>query len=54
MQDVAFQYLTYFEESDEKIAEVAAAYRSGEMLTGELKKLSIALLQCVLPPCSIS
>jgi tryptophanyl-tRNA synthetase len=41
--------LTYFEESDEKIAEVDAKYRSGEMLTGELKKLAIALLQYVFP-----
>lgn len=43
-QDVAFQYLTYFEESDDKIAEVEAAYRKGELLTGELKKMAIALL----------
>ena len=54
IQDVAFQYLTYFEESDEKIAEVEAAYRKGEMLTGELKKLAIALLQYVSrTPCII-
>ena len=46
--DVAFQYLTYFEESDEKIDEVEKAYRKGELLTGELKKMSIELLQYVL------
>lgn len=43
--DTAFQYLTYFEESDEKIAEIERVYRKGEMLTGEIKKLAIELLQ---------
>jgi tryptophanyl-tRNA synthetase len=44
-QDVSFQYLGYFEESDEKLAEVEKTYRSGELLTGELKKMAIELLQ---------
>jgi len=36
--DVSFLYLYYFfEEDDEKIREIEKRYRSGEMLTGELK-----------------
>jgi len=37
--DVSFQYLRYlFEDSDEKLAEIEQSYRSGEMLSGELKQ----------------
>ena len=37
--DVSFLYLLYFfEEDDKKIREVEEKYRSGEMLTGELKE----------------
>lgn len=43
--DVPFQYLTYFLESDEELARIEAAYRKGEILTGELKKMCIELLQ---------
>ena len=40
--DVAFQYLRYmFEDDDEKLADLAKRYRSGELLTGELKKYAI-------------
>jgi tryptophanyl-tRNA synthetase len=40
--DVSFQYLKYlFEESDEKLNELEKDYRSGKLLTGELKKYAI-------------
>jgi tryptophanyl-tRNA synthetase len=43
--DVAYQYLTYFEDDDEKLKRVYDAYKSGEMLTGELKKECITVIQ---------
>ena len=39
--DVPFQYLTFFLEDDEKLAEIKAKYTSGEMLTGEIKAILI-------------
>jgi len=40
--DVSFQYLKYlFEEDDNKLAEIERDYKSGKMLTGELKKYTI-------------
>ncbi len=39
--DVAFQLLRYgFEEDDEKLWEIEDAYRKGDLLTGELKRLA--------------
>ncbi|KAH8700349.1 putative tryptophanyl-tRNA synthetase, cytoplasmic [Talaromyces proteolyticus] len=43
--DVAFQYLSYFEDDDEKLKKIEDSYRSGELLTGELKKMAIELIQ---------
>ncbi|SPN98810.1 probable cytoplasmic tryptophanyl-tRNA synthetase [Cephalotrichum gorgonifer] len=43
--DVAYIYLTYFEEDDEKLKSIYDSYKSGELLTGELKKLAVELLQ---------
>ena len=43
--DVAYQYLTYFEEDDAKLQEIAEAYTAGTLTTGELKKECISLLQ---------
>ncbi len=43
--DVSFQLLRYFEPSDEKVAEIRREYRSGELLTGELKQITIDLLR---------
>jgi tryptophanyl-tRNA synthetase len=37
--DVAFHYLRFFLEDDNKLKEIEEKYRSGEMLTGELKKI---------------
>ena len=40
--DVSFQYLKFFfEPDDDKLKEIEEKYRSGEMLTGELKKYLI-------------
>lgn len=43
--DVSFQYLRFFLEDDAELDAVEAAYRKGEMLTGELKKRCIEVLQ---------
>ncbi|KAH8177349.1 tRNA synthetases class I (W and y) domain-containing protein [Sarocladium implicatum] len=43
--DVSYIYLTYFEEDDAKLEDVYKKYKSGELLTGELKKMCIELLQ---------
>ncbi|KAI5454976.1 tryptophan--tRNA ligase [Naganishia albida] len=43
--DVAFQYLSFFEEDDEKLAQIAADYRAGTLLSGQLKAMSIKALQ---------
>ncbi|GAB1730671.1 hypothetical protein NU195Hw_g402t1 [Hortaea werneckii] len=43
--DVAYTYLSYFLESDAELADLAAKYRSGEMLTGEMKQRCISELQ---------
>ncbi|KAL4797607.1 hypothetical protein BDV19DRAFT_377434 [Aspergillus venezuelensis] len=43
--DVSYIYLTYFEDDDAKLEEIYNKYKSGEMLTGELKALAIAKLQ---------
>ena len=43
--DVAYTYLSYFLESDEELSDLASKYRSGEMLTGEMKARCISELQ---------
>ncbi|KAF2482787.1 hypothetical protein BDY17DRAFT_317343 [Neohortaea acidophila] len=43
--DVAFTYLSYFLESDAELEDLAQKYRSGEMLTGEMKARCITELQ---------
>ena len=39
--DVAYQWLRYFEEDDAVLEDLAKRYRSGELLSGELKQLLI-------------
>ncbi len=46
--DVAFQYLTFFEEDDAKLQQVSDDYKAGKLLSGELKKLAIEQLNSVL------
>lgn len=43
--DTSFQYLRYFLEDDGKLETIRSKYSTGEMLTGELKKETIAVLQ---------
>jgi tryptophanyl-tRNA synthetase len=43
--DVAFQYLKFFLEDDDELARIRDDYRSGAMLTGDLKARCIAELQ---------
>ena len=45
--DVAFQYLTFFLDDDAEVEQIAKDYRSGALLTGELKKKCITVLQKV-------
>jgi len=42
--DVPYQYLSFFLEDDEKLAEIGRRYQSGEMLTSEIKKILVDLL----------
>lgn len=43
--DVSYIYLTYFEDDDAKLEQIYNDYKSGSLLTGELKKLAIEALQ---------
>lgn len=46
--DVSYQWLTFFEEDDKKLQEIYTDYKSGKLLSGELKALAIAKVQEVL------
>lgn len=39
--DVSYQWLTFFEEDDKKLKEIREEYKSGKLLTGELKAILI-------------
>lgn len=43
--DVAYQYITYFEDDNEKLKTLYDSYKKGELLTGEMKKECIKHLQ---------
>jgi len=43
--DISYQYLSFFLEDDAKLEEIRKKYSSGEMLTGELKKELIDVVQ---------
>lgn len=43
--DVSYMYLSFFEEDDEVLEDVATKYRKGELLTGDVKKECIRVLQ---------
>jgi tryptophanyl-tRNA synthetase len=43
--DISYRYLTFFLDDDEKLEEIRRAYASGEMLSGEIKKCLIDVLQ---------
>ncbi|EAT86526.1 tryptophan--tRNA (Trp) ligase [Parastagonospora nodorum] len=42
--DVPYQYLAYFEDDDEKLLRLAAEYRAGTLLTGDMKKECINMM----------
>ncbi|HKZ45380.1 MAG TPA: tryptophan--tRNA ligase [archaeon] len=46
--DVSYQWLTFFEEDDKKLKEVYENYKSGNLLTGELKLMLIEKLNAFL------
>lgn len=46
--DVSFQWLTFFEEDDKKLAQIYADYKSGKLLSGELKALAITKVNDIL------
>ncbi len=46
--DVSFQWLKFFEEDDAKLKEIEEKYRSGELLSGELKQILIDKLNAFL------
>ena len=43
--DISYQYLRFFLEDDERLAEIENKYGSGKMLTGEVKKELIKVVQ---------
>lgn len=43
--DISYRYLTFFLEDDDKLYKIRDAYASGEMLSGEIKKELIQVLQ---------
>jgi len=46
--DVSYQWLTFFEEDDKKLKKIYNDYRSGKMLTGELKQILIDKINLIL------
>lgn len=43
--DVAYQYLSFFSYDDEKLAKLASGYRSGDILSSDMKKECIEVVQ---------
>lgn len=43
--DVPYQWLRFFLEDDDKLAQIAEEYGSGKMMTGDIKKILIECLQ---------
>ena len=43
--DIAFQYLKFFMEDDNRLEQIRSEYSSGQLLTGDLKKELIGILQ---------
>jgi len=42
--DIPYNYLTFFMEDDEKLKEIGEKYKSGKMMTSEIKNILIDLL----------
>ena len=45
--DIAYQYLSFFEDDDEKMEELAREYRAGRLSTSQMKDACIVKLQQV-------
>lgn len=45
--DVAYQYLSFFEDDDERMESLAKEYRAGTLSTSQMKEACIAKLQSV-------
>jgi tryptophanyl-tRNA synthetase len=45
--DVPYQYMSFFVDDDAELQRIAEEYTSGRMLTGEMKKLCIEVMQKV-------
>jgi tryptophanyl-tRNA synthetase len=43
--DITYNYLRFFMEDDKELEEIAHKYKTGKMLTGEIKKILIKILQ---------
>jgi len=43
--DVPYNYLRHFMDDDERLEQLGQDYRTGKLLTGELKKICIEVLQ---------
>jgi len=43
--DIPYQYLRFFLEDEEQLKDIGDRYGSGKMLTGEIKKILIGVLQ---------
>ncbi|CAO3641919.1 unnamed protein product [Cunninghamella echinulata] len=43
--DVAYQYLSFFLEDDEELERIYTTYKAGELMTGEIKKRCIEVIQ---------
>jgi len=43
--DIAYQYLRFFLDDDKELEEIGEKYRKGEMMTSEIKKILIDVLQ---------
>ncbi|MFW5879611.1 MAG: tryptophan--tRNA ligase [bacterium] len=48
--DISYQYLTFFESDDEKLTQIYEEYKSGKLLSGEMKALIIDTLNSILKP----
>ena len=46
--DVSFQWLTFFEENDKQLERIHDDYKSGKMLTGELKQILVEKINAFL------
>ncbi|KAK8795613.1 hypothetical protein WA158_000270 [Blastocystis sp. Blastoise] len=47
-KDMAYQYLEFFLEDDQKLQEIREAYSTGKMLTGEVKAVLIEIVQGII------